>query len=245
MNTLDGRYASYRKNEDKNMWTEITNTLKSVEKVVEFGGPTLLFNSNGMLPLYQHLTKLDGVNKMDNNPFQSGFTESYVCEGVAKGKSYNMDVSCVSEFNQKYDAIINSHVIEHIANPIKAILSWKQILNDNGYILFIIPDKNHCFDHNRPLTSFDHLVSDFNSGVGEDDVTHIPEQMLLNDWSMFGFSKQTFQELSNNNKQTKVVHHHCFDIELVKKLIGYCELNIDNLYKADNLTIICLCSKKK
>jgi len=221
------------------MWKDVINIIKDLERGLEFGGPTELFNRSNLLPLYFQVKDIDGVNKFDNNHFQKHLKKEYICDGILKGINYDGD--CVLfKSDIKYDYVVNSHVIEHVANPIKCIKSWKNnLLKDNGYILFVVPDKNFCFDHRRPLTKYDHLLSDYYNNIGEEDNTHIEEQKILHDWSMGGMAN--FYDLCRNNHLTRVVHHHCFDIENFKQMILFCQLEIIHLFKADSLNIICLC----
>jgi len=224
------------------MWNNIISLLKTLERGIEFGGPTELFCKNNLLPLYDSLAKIDGVNKFDNNPFQRNLCNEYICDGMLKGKNYDGD--CVTfKPNVKYNYIVNAHVIEHVANPIQCVINWKNnVLVSNGYILFVVPDKNFCFDHRRPLTKYEHLLSDYYNKTDEKDETHINEQKTLHDWSRGGISN--FNELCANNYLTRVVHHHCFDIQNLKQMLEFCELGIIELYKADELNIVCLCKGK-
>jgi hypothetical protein len=95
------------------------------KKGVEFGGPTELFwNSVHRMPLYSNVL-LDGANIFEDNHFQSGFSDDFKY-GVVPGKQFNIDCTdalSVRKLNNPYDFIITSHLIEHVANPIKTILS--------------------------------------------------------------------------------------------------------------------------
>ena len=129
---------------------------------LEFGGPTELFSnpSHNML-LYPHVT-LDGGNIFENNHFQNIITDTYNYYGKI-GNQFNVD--CADPYLDKilpptkYDFIVTSHVIEHIANPINAIKNWLNLLKNDGYVLSIIPDYRYCFDRKRPLTTIQHMIS--------------------------------------------------------------------------------------
>ena len=54
------------------------------------------------------------------------------------------DLSIVDE---KFDAIISSHNIEHQPDLILHIQQVEQILKDKGSYLLLVPDKRYCFDH--------------------------------------------------------------------------------------------------
>lgn len=59
--------------------------------------------------------------------------------------------------HKTFDAIIASHVIEHIPDPIAFFLSASAILKPGGLISLIIPDKRFIFDFFKSLT----LTSDY------------------------------------------------------------------------------------
>jgi len=193
------------------------------KKCIEVGGTTEMFESTAYgMPLYPFIEYLDGANLFNNNPFpnQVQLTFDYEFRPGKIGHRHNVDVVDLDIIDKKYDVIISSHVIEHIANPIKAIFNWKKILNKDGLILSIIPDKRFTFDHKRPLTSYAHLIEDFLNNTPESDDTHIEEQILLHDWNYGGL--KGFNEFAKDNEYHRVVHHHTFNEELVKQMFNYC-----------------------
>jgi hypothetical protein len=223
---------------------EKVNSILRGKTGIEFGGPTELFsNPVHRMNLYQNVS-LDGGNIISNNYFQSNLSETFDY-GVGQGTQYDVDCTNeeqVSKLN-KYDFVVTSHALEHIANPIKTLHMWKNYLLDTGgYVLSIIPDYQYCFDKNRPLTTLEHLIEDYNSDVGEDDTTHIQEQKDLHDWSCGGHPK--FYELCEINHLTRVVHHHTFDIDLVEDLFDYCGFKKVISYKHDDLNIVNLSKVK-
>lgn len=77
------------------------------------------------------------------------------------------------------DFVIASHLIEHVHNPLKAMLAWHRVLKPRGLVLCIVPDARFTFDKGRPLTTLDHLLWDFiNDGMQLkllSDLFHIAE----------------------------------------------------------------------
>ena len=55
------------------------------------------------------------------------------------------------------DFVINSHVLEHFSDPIKALKEWYRVVKEGGYIFLIVPHKERMFDRNRPRTTFEEL----------------------------------------------------------------------------------------
>ncbi len=67
------------------------------------------------------------------------------------------------------DFVIASHVLEHLANPIGALLHWQRVLRPAGRVFLALPDKRFTFDRGRALTPIEHLVADFEHPSRERD----------------------------------------------------------------------------
>jgi SAM-dependent methyltransferase len=52
-----------------------------------------------------------------------------------------------------YDYCIASHVIEHIPDLLEFLNNLERLLRPQGVLSLVIPDKRHCFDFFKPLTS--------------------------------------------------------------------------------------------
>ncbi|MDM8527949.1 glycosyltransferase [Anaerolineales bacterium HSG24] len=57
-----------------------------------------------------------------------------------------------------YDWIIASHMIEHTPDLIGFLKNCDEILNEDGIISLVIPDKRYCFDHFRSVTSLGKII---------------------------------------------------------------------------------------
>ena len=67
------------------------------------------------------------------------------------GKQYILEATELYEINSNtYDFLLSSHMLEHTANPIKALKEWKRIIKDKGYLILIVPHKDGTFDDNIP-----------------------------------------------------------------------------------------------
>lgn len=69
-----------------------------------------------------------------------------------------------------WDFVINSHVLEHFFDPIKAINEWMRVIKPGGYLFMIIPHKERIFDSERERTLLQELI-DRHNGVIEDPHT--------------------------------------------------------------------------
>jgi SAM-dependent methyltransferase len=122
-----------------------------------------------------------------------------------------------------YDFVLSSHMLEHTANPILALSEWKRLLKDEGALVLLLPDKRYTFDHRRPVTTLAHLIADFDAGMMEDDLTHLPEIMALHDLDrdLEAGSMETFRARSLRNAENRCLHHHVFDAHLATDLLEH------------------------
>lgn len=65
--------------------------------------------------------------------------------------------------NNSWDFVINSHVLEHFYDPIKAINEWMRVIKPDGYLFMIIPHKERTFDKNRERTTLKELIERHNN----------------------------------------------------------------------------------
>ena len=229
----------------KKFYLKIFKLLFQNKEGIEFGGPTnLVEKPHYEFQLYNFLV-LDGANLSEENYFQGNLEKEYKY-GNKIGKQFNADVTKITDLeriNKKYDFIFTSHIIEHIANPINALIIWKNILNKHGYLISIVPDYRFSFDRKRKLTKISHILEDFNNNIQEDDVTHISEQLDLHDWSLGGM--KNFKQLAANNFSTRVVHHHTFIKSTLKKLLKVSGYKTVFSFKLDDLNIVNVAKLKK
>ncbi len=73
------------------------------------------------------------------------------------------------------DYVCSSNVLEHLTNPIKALLEWLRILKPGAILWLKVPDKRKTFDRTRERTKLEHLILDFENGVAVDDPTHVED----------------------------------------------------------------------
>lgn len=72
----------------------------------------------------------------------------------------------------RYDFLIASHVIEHMANPIGALAAWLRVLRPGGLLYLVVPDKRATFDAHRVRTMIEHMILDYTSPSIERDFDH-------------------------------------------------------------------------
>jgi SAM-dependent methyltransferase len=71
-----------------------------------------------------------------------------------------------------FDFVVINHVLEHVANPVKAVREVFRICRKGGIVIIAIPDKEYTFDRGREMTSWEHLWSDYVKDTRESDDSH-------------------------------------------------------------------------
>ncbi|HQR94557.1 MAG: hypothetical protein B7Y15_12990 [Bacteroidetes bacterium 24-39-8] len=198
---------------------------------IEIGGPSDLFKLKGQLPIYLFASRVDGVN----------FSSSTIWEGQLKeGEYYQYYVNKIghqyiaeaSELDfvsdDQYDFVLSCHSLEHVANPLKAIMGWKRIIKTGGKLALVLPDKEYTFDIKRPYTQFEHLLDDYQRNTPETDNTHFEEVIDLHDFTRDGFlqSKVDLEKRTMLNLENRAVHHHVFSLKLVAEMLEWAGFEI-------------------
>ncbi|MBN2676307.1 MAG: class I SAM-dependent methyltransferase [Alphaproteobacteria bacterium] len=202
------------------------------KKGLEIGGPSSLFKDSSILPIYAHLNHLDNCN-FSQETIWSVHAHTFAYHPTKPpGKQWIHDATDLSTIkNESYDFLISSHVLEHIANPIKALYEWKRILRPNGSMVIILPHKEGTFDHLRPITSLDHMIEDYENNIQEDDLTHLDEILSLHDFIEhdIGENYESFMQRSLDNVNNRALHHHVFNTHSALKLIDYVQMKIERV----------------
>lgn len=198
---------------------------------IEIGGPSHFFTNKGLFPIYTLARSVDGCNFSSNTAWETDIREGktykyfkdklgyqYICEGA--------DVASIPK--KQYDFLLSCNNLEHIANPLKAISNWLNLLKDGGAVVLVLPRKESNFDHNRPVTTFNHLLEDFKNNIKEDDLTHLDEILLLHDlkYDPLAGSYNDFKNRSLDNFHNRCLHQHVFDFNLLEQICYYFELKI-------------------
>lgn len=143
---------------------------------------------------------------------------------MEKGRLYVRDlVDLDGIVSDRYDFVCAEEVLEHIANPLKALLEWLRILRRGGLIMIIVPSKNSTFDRRRDSIGLDHLIDDFRRKISESDLTHLPE--ILNQFDQKE-NLSNFQVLSKQNGKHRIIHHHVYHQELLYEMFRCLDLEI-------------------
>ena len=193
---------------------------------LEIGGPSGIFGHQQILPVYDLAERVDGVNFSTQTVWENTIAEgkTYRYQPEKLGYQYILEASDLATIkDEQYDFLVASHSLEHCANTFRTIGEWLRVVKKGGAILIVVPDRRFTFDCNRPVTTLDHLLSDYEKGVGENDLTHLDEILELHDTGRDpGVQGPThFRERSLKNYDNRCLHHHVFDFDLLKQLFDH------------------------
>jgi SAM-dependent methyltransferase len=158
--------------------------------------------------------------------------EPYAPDGVPMGRFYVADGGTLDGLpDHSFDIVMSSHVIEHFANPLRAIEAWRRVLVDGGWVLMVAPHVAGTFDHRRPVTPLAHLIGDRNGDTGEDDLTHLEETISLHDRGRDSdpSDEEGWAAARRDNLNTRLLHHHVFDGEGLLLMLNEAQLQIEQV----------------
>lgn len=126
----------------------IQNVAKNKKSILEIGP-----SYNPILPKSQGYR----VAIMDHAS-RSALVEKYAAFGLDTSKVEEVDyvttdLASIASADTVFDLIVASHVIEHVTDFIKFINDCERLLVEGGHVILIVPDKRHCFDVFRPVTT--------------------------------------------------------------------------------------------
>ncbi|MEZ5926218.1 MAG: methyltransferase domain-containing protein [Hyphomicrobiaceae bacterium] len=196
---------------------------------LEIGGPSYFFRADGQLPLYGRVGSMDNCNYATTTFWEGEIkTDEFTVEGRTLGRQFPAEATLIDSAapNPPYEFIVSSNCIEHIANPLKAFRAMAAILAPGGSLIAVLPRKETNFDHRRKVTEFSHLLEDFGKDVPETDSTHRAEFAESFDISLAHFipSREKFLEMIEDNIKTRYMHHHVFDLGLLRQCVAFAGL---------------------
>lgn len=178
-----------------------------------------------------------GNSTIEFSLFSEGFYRTEIKNLTCKSRSFerryiNDIASILTNEHTKYDLVILNNVVGYSPNPLKLLSYCKNLFNDGGYILVIIPHKNSNLNYRRPVTTLEHLISDFNSDTKEDDITHYEEILNFYDYKLddrIGDIKELAKCLNNNKDEVKL-EYHVFNILTSVELMDYAGYKIVDVF---------------
>jgi SAM-dependent methyltransferase len=195
------------------------------KKILDIGGPTAWLNElykNEKVLFFNRKELMDVFFqfKDHNRMIQSTHEDDIVNGDITK------EEDLIKLKNLDLDIALSSHLLEHIADPIKLIKNIWNILQKDALIITVTPNKERCWDKDRVTTSFDHIINDYVNETSEDDMTHAEEASCVingfdgNGLKGWGANPNYYKQIEDNNKN-RIIHHHVFDIETLIKVHEY------------------------
>jgi len=219
-----------------------TQKLFSNKSGLEIGGPSKFFENKGLIPLYRYINKLDGCNFSTNTIWEGKIENGneYKYHKYKKGIQYISEASNLSLIpNSTYDFVLSCNCLEHMANPLKAVKEWIRVIKTGGLILLVLPNKDYCFDHNRPITVFSHLLVDYFNEVEENDLSHLNDILLLHDLEMdkLAGTFEQFKARSLKNYDNRALHQHVFSISVLIEIFIHFHMEVVQTYEGQHFVI--------
>lgn len=206
---------------------------------LEPGGPSALFGRLGVTPVYSRLASLDTLDYAEHTLWSSSSNSDIVPRRRLIGEAGRLnDVA-----DGSYDALLASHVLEHLANPLGALAEWQRVVRPGGHLLLVVPHRDGTFDHRRPVTTLEHMRHDAQLETGEDDLTHLEEVLALHDLARDpgARNRAVFEQRCRENFAIRGMHHHVFVSGSVVELCHAARLEVLSLWPKRPFHIVCLC----
>lgn len=103
------------------------------------------------------------------------------------------------------DFVIANHFLEHCPNPLAALKNIHRVLRLGGVFFLALPDKRFTFDVDRAVTTFDHVLRDFEDGPEWSKQNHYEEWVSVVE-KLSGQSAQ--EQIDNLMRKEAWIHFH-------------------------------------
>lgn len=202
---------------------------------LEIGGPSRFFNRRGPFPIYPVAGTLDNVNYAPTTVWTGEIDElnGYRINKKQRGRQYIFDAIDLSRIeSETYDFVFSCNVLEHFANPLRALEESLGVLKKGGILVIVVPKKESNFDHRRKIVKMEHLLKDYYDNTPESDMSHFSEIMELHDLHLdpMAGTKESFRARSLKNIENRCLHHHVFDMNVMKKIFDHFNLKVIKTY---------------
>ena len=138
------------------------------------------------------------------------------------------------------DFVICSHVIEHLADPLRFLDETHRVLRPGGVALILLPDRRCTFDRDREPTPLSCLVRDHAAGATSPDDDHIVDFLLGADHGHPVLIPEDPSERAELFEwhRLRSVHVHCWTEDEFPEVLGYCARELDHCWEClDRLTV--------
>jgi len=115
------------------------------------------------------------------------------------------------------DFIVARHLLEHLPNPLAALIRWHQVLRPGGLLYLSVPHRQHTFDRTRARTSLEHVLEDYRDPSALRDFEHYL------DWARHvnkcSTDEAAFRRATELVQQQYSIHYHVWEPEDIQRLV--------------------------
>jgi len=148
--------------------------------------------------------------------------------------------------DQSQDFVIANHVLEHADNPFQTLVNWSRVLRGGGKLFITVPIASRCFDRERPLTTLEHLINDFElcrddrrGEFTDANRSHFREWLSISDLEVLK-TRGVYGPLSEEEMVLRVeemveksteIHYHTFSEASYSAFMRYFVAHIDQSFR--------------
>src|SRR5262249_36297739 len=121
------------------------------------------------------------------------------------------------------DFLIAAHLIEHARNPLRALENWCRVVQPEGVIYLVAPDKRVTVDKLRNRTTLEHIILDYVTPSEDRDYEHFL------DYATLVHNKRGYEALDEARRlhdEKYSIHFHVFVPEDMQRLLEWFEQNV-------------------
>jgi SAM-dependent methyltransferase len=126
--------------------------------------------------------------------------------------------------DESADFIIANHMLEHVEDPIEALLTFVRVLRAGGVLFLTLPDPRASFDGPRTRTSVEHVLRDHREGPETSRSEHYAEWAEL-------IERRTGHELTKRVAEFAAAgsrnHFHVWELDTFLELLFALKLPLD------------------
>jgi predicted SAM-dependent methyltransferase len=145
------------------------------------------------------------------------------CQDADEAARIHVDVIDDARTLEKFqgasqDFVIANHVLEHLQDPLGALLRFFEIVRDGGVVFLALPEKRKTFDANRPTTTLEHLIADQADGGAASFDRHHEEAIRMTP----GIDPGQIKEKTAASKEEQgTIHYHCWTLWEMLEMLSH------------------------
>ena len=187
--------------------------------------------------LHQPLPVPDGasvtyVDRMDVTGLRKHYPElgkvDFKCDRVDDGEKLDTFA------DESLDFIVANHMLEHCEDPIGTVCNHLKRLRSGGCLYYAIPARQYGFDRERPLTQWEHLLSDNEHGAEASRWEHYLQYATLVDARPS--PEETLAYARHLMSHRYSIHFHVWDESTFGKFLRKLKKHLSGAFRVENFT---------